>query len=79
MTLNTADVSSADSSLSLRWLVVFFTQGSQLPDWQSRMGVASIDCISGCECPSAMIGRGTPQPGINLDYKKTKVGGTGVV
>jgi hypothetical protein len=76
MTLDTANVTTTDSSLNLRWLYVFFTQGSQVPGWQSKMGTARVNCISGCECAGTMFGgkaAGVVQSGINLGYAKTQV------
>lgn len=76
MMLDTANVTAADSSLNLRSLVVFFTQGSQTPGWQRKMGTARVNCISGCECTGMQLGnkaaRAT-QAGINLGYAMTQV------
>lgn len=76
--LDTANVTAADSSLNLRSLVVFFTQGSQTPGWQRKMGTARVNCISGCECTGMQLGnkaaRAT-QAGINLGYAMTQVRG----
>ncbi|KAF6260040.1 hypothetical protein COO60DRAFT_929522 [Scenedesmus sp. NREL 46B-D3] len=75
MTINTADVTAADSSLGWRWLVAFFTQTSPTAR-QSRIGRAQLDCLSGCECKSTMLGKPATQDaqlGITLGYAQTNV------
>jgi hypothetical protein len=76
--LDTANVTAADSSsLNQRWIVLFFTQGSR-PGWQSKMGAARVECVSGCTCTAMMIGgkaSAAAQLGISLGYARMQVSG----
>jgi hypothetical protein len=61
--------------LDQRWIVLFFTQGVP-PGWQSKMGMARVECVSGCSCNPAMIGgkeSAAAQLGINLGYARIQV------